>query len=112
MGRDKNYKIESIESVFLNRPNDYTLLVRKNNQLEAQSLYVGSCGYGGIKLITDARDGIWANVKKYKNVGGGSVNYKYEIDIHIRSKDDIQGGQWREKIGKGPENVGGVHRIQ
>lgn len=110
---DKTTKVDNIEAVFLNRPNDYTVLVRDKNELIAKSLQ-SSTSYaaeerGQVRVFTDAKGGMWAEIRTYKDGGHGR---KVDIDIHIRNTDDVQGGQWREKIGKGPEHVGGVNRIK
>lgn len=108
-------KIENVQSVFINRPNDYTILVQKDNQLIARTITsYNHVGYrhktlGTVKVFMDAKGPMWVEIRHYKE---GKQTLKTEADIHIHSKNDIQGGQWRERHGKGPEIVGGVNKIE
>jgi hypothetical protein len=105
-------KIENIQAVFLNRPNDYTVLIQKDKQLIPRTLStIHFHNHGEVKLLMDApsKGAMWAELRFY---GEGKRTTKMEIDIHIHSKNDIQGGQWRERHGKGAEQVGGVNKIE
>jgi hypothetical protein len=109
----KTEKIDNIQAVFLNRPHDYTIYTQKDNQLIPRTIYShdGQFSHPPVKIFLDVspKDAIWAEIRYYSE---GKRTMKIEADIHIHSKNDIQGGQWREKHGKGPEHVGSVNKIE
>ena len=106
---NKANKIHNVEVVFINRPHDYTIMVREKDQLVAKHIY-GRDG-GQVKVFTDAKNGIWVETRTWKHENGNK-SHKFDADIHIHSKNDLQGGQWRERHGKGAEQVGGVNKIE
>lgn len=111
----KTTRIDNIEAVFINRPNDYTVLIRDKNELIARSFIVGNYGNYGragyIKLLMDAKEFMWLEIQDYENKGSIGYRNKSEIQIHIRSKNDIQGGQWCERRGKSVVS-GRVHKVE
>lgn len=113
-------KIENVQSVFINRPNDYTILVQQGNQLIPRTItsynnhHYRHKTFAEVKVFTDTKGPMWVEIRHYKEGGKENTGHllKIEADIHIHSKNDIQGGQWREKHGKGPEVVGKVNKIE
>src|SRR5579859_4710637 len=72
---DKKTKIDNIQAVFINHPNDYMILTKEKNQLIATQ-YATYNGEVKLFMDVDAKERMWAEVRKYKNEGGGGGHTK------------------------------------
>lgn len=95
-------KYEPVMKVFMNKANNYTVMVQNGTTLEPKTIG------GSIKLLTDVSEDkpmyvAWKKWKctnkdeaRYSN-GARPYEFTYEYEIHIHNAKQIAAGTWEEE---------------
>jgi len=94
-------KIENIVRVFMTAPNEYAFLV-KNLETGEMSLKIlhNQHRLGEKKIIADVPAGNLMWIEYREAYTDQVLSPKSFLHIHVYSEDSIEGGGWKERVGK------------
>lgn len=95
-------RINDVTRILMHERDRYTLIIKKPESLQLL-MREFEMGHGVVKIIADVPDGqmMWAAQKRYQQFGCGS-GCCGDLEIHVHSSQDINGGGWNHgKFGRG-----------
>lgn len=93
-----------VSRVMMHRPGDYTIFTVEGNTMVRRSFESKVCSVSREPVIyLDVPQGspMWAIIEAWKDEDCGMMNIKVLSEIHLNTPQQIEGGAWDEKVGKG-----------